>query len=132
RGGERLSCHYCGHAERVPGNCPRCQEQAIRRFGAGTEKIEAALAVRYAKARIARLDRDTAAGRGLKGVLDRVAAREVDILIGTQMVTKGHDFPWVTLVGVLCADTALSLPDFRAAERTFHLLTQVAGRAGRG
>jgi primosomal protein N' (replication factor Y) (superfamily II helicase) len=132
RAGERLRCHYCGHAEHVPTECPRCHAQAIRRLGLGTERIEAALAARYPRARVARLDRDTAAGSGLRQVLERVARREIDVLVGTQMVTKGHDFPGVTLVGVLLADTALSLPDFRAAERTFQLLTQVAGRAGRG
>src|SRR5262249_8109312 len=115
--------------------CPRCKAAAIRRFGAGTERVEAALRERFPTARIARLDRDTAGasgGRGLGRVLTQVARREVDILVGTQMVTKGHDFPGLTLVGVLLADGALSLPAFRAAERTFQLLPQVAGRAGRG
>jgi primosomal protein N' (replication factor Y) (superfamily II helicase) len=131
--GDRLRCHYCGHAEHVPTDCPKCHAtETIRRFGLGTERIEAALAARYPSARVARLDRDTAAGRGLRDVLQRVAKREIDILVGTQMVTKGHDFPHVTLVGVLAADSALSTPDFRAGERTFQLLTQVAGRAGRG
>jgi primosomal protein N' (replication factor Y) (superfamily II helicase) len=132
RAGERLRCHYCGHDRHVPMDCPRCHAAAIRRFGAGTERVEEALRQRYPTARIARLDRDTAGGRGLGRVLTQVARHEVDILVGTQMVTKGHDFPGVTLVGVLLADGALSLPDFRAAERTFQLLTQVAGRAGRG
>jgi primosomal protein N' (replication factor Y) len=131
--GDRLRCHYCGHAEHVPVDCPKCKAtETVRRFGLGTERIEAALAARYPTARIARLDRDTAAGRGLRDVLQKMAAREIDILVGTQMVTKGHDFPHVTLVGVLAADSALSVPDFRAGERTFQLLTQVAGRAGRG
>ncbi|MBI4508584.1 MAG: primosomal protein N' [Deltaproteobacteria bacterium] len=131
--GERLCCHYCGYAEPIALKCPMCKgTESIRRLGLGTERIEDALARRFPGARIGRLDRDTAAGRGLRAVLDRFAAREVDILVGTQMVTKGHDFPGVTLVGVLLADTGLSLPDFRAAERTFQLLTQVAGRAGRG
>ncbi len=131
--GDRLRCHYCGHAEPVPIDCPRCGgEETIRRLGLGTERIEEALKTRYPTARVARLDRDTAAGNGLRDVLERFSRREIDILVGTQMVTKGHDFPGVTLVGVLCADSALSLPDFRAGERTFQLLTQVAGRAGRG
>ena len=117
----------------MPTDCPACHApETVRRFGLGTEKIEHALAARYPNARIARLDRDTAAGKGLTEVLGRVARREVDILVGTQMVTKGHDFPHVTLVGVLAADSALSQPDFRSGERTFQLLTQVAGRAGRG
>jgi primosomal protein N' (replication factor Y) len=132
RVGERLRCHYCGHDRHVPTNCPRCKASTIRRFGVGTERVEEALRERFPAARIARLDRDTAGGRGLGRVLMQVARREVDILVGTQMVTKGHDFPGVTLVGVLLADSALSLPDFRAAERTFQLMTQVAGRAGRG
>jgi primosomal protein N' (replication factor Y) (superfamily II helicase) len=133
RAGERLRCHYCAHAERVPEVCPGCRAtQHIRRFGLGTERIEQALRERFPEARVARLDRDTAAGRGLEDVLGRFARREVDVLVGTQMVTKGHDFPGVTLVGVLLADGALSLPDFRAGERTFQLLMQVAGRAGRG
>jgi primosomal protein N' (replication factor Y) len=133
RAGDRLRCHYCAHHERVPTACPKCQASAtIKRFGLGTEKIEEAIAARYPRARVARLDRDTAAGRGLEDVLGRFGRREIDVLVGTQMVTKGHDFPGVTLVGVLLADGALSLPDFRAAERTFQLLTQVAGRAGRG
>ena len=132
RVGERLRCHYCGFDEHVPITCPKCQGASIRRFGVGTERVEEALRARFPTARIARLDRDTAAGRGLGRVLEKVSRREVDILVGTQMVTKGHDFPGVTLVGVLLADGSLSLPDFRAAERTFQLLTQVAGRAGRG
>jgi primosomal protein N' (replication factor Y) len=132
RAGERLTCHYCGHEERLPFECPKCGAAAIRRFGAGTERVEEALRARFPAARVARLDRDTAGGRGLERTLERVARREVDVLVGTQMVTKGHDFPGVTLVGVLLADGALSLPDFRAGERTFQLLTQVAGRAGRG
>ncbi len=104
----------------------------IERKGLGTEKVADAIAAEFAPARVARLDRDVASGPRIEAVLARVARREVDILVGTQMVTKGHDFPGVTLVGVLCADTGLNLPDFRASERTFQLLAQVAGRAGRG
>jgi len=99
--------------------------------GTGTERVEALLSEAFPQARIARLDRDVASGKKSEAIIERVRKREVDILVGTQMVTKGHDLPGVTLVGVLNADAALSLPDFRAAERTFHLLVQVAGRAGR-
>ena len=130
---DRLSCHYCGFQQRVPEACPSCKTVGtIERKGLGTEKIEAALIEAFPAARVARLDRDVASGAKSEAVLARVARREIDLLVGTQMVTKGHDFPGVTLVGVLCADTGLSLPDFRASERTFQLLAQVAGRAGRG
>ena len=129
---DRLLCHYCGYEERVPHTCSSCGAEAVERKGLGTEKIADAVAERFGEARVARLDRDVASGAKAEAVLGRVARREVDILVGTQMVTKGHDFPGVTLVGVLCADTGLSLPDFRAAERTFQLVMQVAGRAGRG
>ena len=129
---DRLRCHYCNHSERIPENCPKCKAATIERKGLGTERVAAALAVAFPKARVARLDRDVASGPKIEVVLGRVARRETDILVGTQMVTKGHDFPGVTLVGVLCADTGLDLPDFRSSERTFQLLAQVAGRAGRG
>jgi primosomal protein N' (replication factor Y) (superfamily II helicase) len=130
---DRLLCHYCGFSQRVPEACPACAAVgAIERKGLGTEKIAAAVAERFPTARVARLDRDVASGARIEPILARVARREIDILVGTQMVTKGHDFPGVTLVGVLCADTGLSLPDFRASERTYQLLSQVAGRAGRG
>ena len=130
---DRLMCHYCGYSQRVPDVCPKCQAHGkIQRKGLGTERVAAGVAERFPGARVARLDRDVASGAQAEGVLAKVARREVDILVGTQMVTKGHDFPGVTLVGVLCADTGLTLPDFRASERTFQLLTQVAGRAGRG
>ena len=129
---DRLLCHYCGFAQRVPTACPQCGADAIDRKGIGTEQVAAAIARRFPAARVARLDRDVVGATRVEDVLGRVARREIDVLVGTQMVTKGHDFPGVTLVGVLCADLALGLPDFRAAERTFQLLTQVAGRAGRG
>ncbi len=130
---DRLLCHYCGHGERLSDTCPGCGGAGtILRRGFGTEQIAEATAASFPAARVARLDRDVATGAKIARVLSRVARREVDILVGTQMVTKGHDFSGVTLVGVLCADTALSLPDFRASERTYQLLTQVAGRAGRG
>jgi primosomal protein N' (replication factor Y) len=132
RHNDRLSCHYCGFQQRVPDACPKCGAAAIERKGLGTEKIADSVAEAFPGARIARLDRDVATGAKIEAVLARVARREVDVLVGTQMVTKGHDFPGVTLVGVLCADTGLNLPDFRASERTFQLLAQVAGRAGRG
>jgi primosomal protein N' (replication factor Y) len=132
RTSDRLSCHYCGFQQRVPEACPSCGADAIERKGLGTEKIADSVATEFPAARVARLDRDVATGSKIEAVLARVARREVDILVGTQMVTKGHDFPGVTLVGVLCADTGLDLPDFRASERTFQLLAQVAGRAGRG
>ena len=133
RHSDRLSCHYCGYAARVPEACPSCSSKGtIERKGLGTEKVAEAVAEAFPKARVLRLDRDVASGAKIEGVLSRVARREVDVLVGTQMVTKGHDFPGVTLVGVLCADTGLNIPDFRASERTFQLLAQVAGRAGRG
>jgi primosomal protein N' (replication factor Y) len=133
RHSDRLACHYCGFAQRVPEVCPGCGTSgAIERKGLGTEKVAAAVGEAFPAARVARLDRDVATGAKIEAVLARVARREVDVLVGTQMVTKGHDFPGVTLVGVLCADTGLNLPDFRASERTFQLLAQVAGRAGRG
>ncbi len=128
----RMRCHYCGYSQALPEECPACSAKAVELLGLGTEKVEDALKERFPEARIARLDRDTAMGSGLRSILKRVSRREIDILVGTQMVTKGHDFPDVTLVGVVCADLGLHFPDFRSAERTFQLLTQVAGRAGRG
>jgi len=133
RHSDRMCCHYCNYFERVPEVCPSCGgKDTIIRKGLGTEKVADAVAAEFPNARVARLDRDVASGAKIEAVLARVARREVDILVGTQMVTKGHDFPGVTLVGVLCADTGLNVPDFRASERTFQLLAQVAGRAGRG
>ncbi len=127
-----LVCHYCDHVARVPERCAKCQAPELGEEGAGTERIETLLRERFPTARIARLDRDVAAGIKSEKVLSRMRDGQLDILVGTQMVTKGHDLPNVTLVGVLNADAALSMPDFRAAERCFHLLVQVAGRAGRG
>jgi primosomal protein N' (replication factor Y) len=136
RGRGRLVCHYCGGFSAVPQRCPACQATRLERRGTGTERVEAIVRERFPDARVARLDRDTAStglpGAGLEAVLGRMQAREIDILVGTQMVTKGHDFAGVTLVGVLQPDQAMDLPDFRATERTFQLLEQVAGRAGRG
>ena len=130
--GESLQCHYCDYLVEVPKRCGKCGGAKLTEEGSGTERIEVTLQQQLPAARIARLDRDVAAGAKSERVLDRMRAGEIDILVGTQMVTKGHDLPNVTLVGVLNADSALSMPDFRASERTFHLLVQVAGRAGRG
>jgi primosomal protein N' (replication factor Y) len=130
---ESLVCHYCQYQEPVPSRCPRCSEDAIRRRGVGTQQVERVVAERFPEARIARMDVDTTSGKWAHAsILDRVAQGEVDILLGTQMVAKGLDFPNITLVGVIDADTGINLPDFRASERTFQLLSQVAGRAGRG
>lgn len=130
--GDRLHCHYCDYSNAMPSRCPECKSERLGQEGAGTERIEALLKVTFPDARVGRLDRDVASGLKSEAVLDRMRRREIDILIGTQMVTKGHDLPGVTLVGVLNADAALSMPDYQAAERTFQLLVQVAGRAGRG
>jgi primosomal protein N' (replication factor Y) len=132
RGGVVLRCHYCDYQTPMPAACPKCDARALELEGLGTEKLEDALGAAFPEARIARLDRDVASGKAIERVLDRVRSREIDVLVGTQMVTKGHDLPHVTLVGVVNADAALSIPDFRAAERAFQLLVQVAGRAGRG
>ena len=129
----QLRCHYCGHTRRSVRVCPACGEPALDGTGIGTEQVEAALTHVLPDARIARLDRDTVRRRGsLAKLLRAWRAHEFDVLIGTQLVAKGHDVPGVTLVGVILADVSLNRPDFRAAERTFQLLTQVAGRAGRG
>jgi primosomal protein N' (replication factor Y) len=129
----RLLCHYCNYAERVPAHCPKCQSEHIYFLGIGSEKVEEELHREFPQARIARLDRDTAtAKRQYEAILQGFREGSYDILVGTQMIAKGHDIPNVTLVGVVSADVGLGLPDFRAAERTFQLLTQVAGRAGRG
>lgn len=130
--GERMMCHYCDYSTILPTKCPACQAERLDQEGAGTERIQSLLETTFPEARIARLDRDVAAGLKSEAVLDRMRRREIDVLVGTQMVTKGHDLPAVTLVGVLNADSALSIPDFQASERTFQLLVQVAGRAGRG
>lgn len=129
--GDRVRCHYCDYAAPRPVACASCDGVLVEE-GAGTERIETVLAERFPGARVARLDRDVAAGAKSEAVLERMRRQEIDILVGTQMVTKGHDLPFVTLVAVLNADAALSMPDFRAAERSFQLFVQVAGRAGRG
>ena len=129
----RLECHYCGSIQPVPKQCPKCQSQYVYFFGEGSEHLEERLRKEFPGARIARLDRDTArTKRQYQETLGAFAGGALDILVGTQMLAKGHDFQRVTLVGVISADSSLHMPDFRAAERTFQLLTQVAGRAGRG
>jgi primosomal protein N' (replication factor Y) len=129
----RLRCHGCGREEARPAVCPACGSDALREWGEGTERIEDEIRKAVPNARVLRMDRDTVRGRGAhERILRSFDAGEIDVLVGTQMIAKGHDFPRVTLVGVLAADHALGLPDFRAGERAFQLLTQVAGRAGRG
>jgi primosomal protein N' (replication factor Y) len=129
----RMECHYCGYTRAVPQVCPKCGSEYVQFLGTGSEKLEELLHSRFPQARIARLDRDTVRGRqDFERVLNQLDAGELDMVVGTQMIAKGHDIHGVTLVGVVGADAALGFPDFRAAERTFQLLTQVAGRAGRG
>jgi len=130
---QKLCCHYCDFAVPVPGECPSCGSYFLAPLGWGTERLEAEIKHLFPRARVARMDRDTTAGRGaLRAILQGMHRRDIDILIGTQMIVKGYHLPDVTLVGVICADQSLNLPDYRAGERTFQLLTQVAGRSGRG
>jgi primosomal protein N' (replication factor Y) len=125
-------CHYCGYTVKQPQHCPECQSPHIRFFGTGTQKVEAELAQLFPGIRVIRMDVDTTSRKGAhEELLDRFRTGQGDVLLGTQMIAKGLDFPKVTLVGVVAADTSLYLPDFRAAEKTFQLLTQVGGRAGR-
>jgi primosomal protein N' (replication factor Y) len=131
RGQGALRCHYCDFHRAVAMACASCGGTEHKRLGVGTEQLEKSVQESFPKARVARLDRDTASGDGVEAVLDRLRSGEVDVLVGTQMVTKGHDIATVTLVGVALADQSLAFPDFRASERTFQLLAQVAGRAGR-
>jgi primosomal protein N' (replication factor Y) len=129
---QRLLCHYCNYAARVPARCPHCNSEHLYFLGSGSERVEEELHRHFAGARIARLDRDTVTGKHkYEEILGGFRHGSFDILVGTQMIAKGHDIPNVTLVGVVNADIGLGVPDFRAAERTFQLLTQVAGRAGR-
>jgi primosomal protein N' (replication factor Y) (superfamily II helicase) len=129
----RARCHYCNYSATVPTACPTCAAPYLTQAGFGTERVEREVVAAFPDARVARLDRDTIRRRGAAAtLLARFARREVDILVGTQMIAKGHDFPSVTLVGVVSADVGLGVADFRASERTFQLLTQVVGRAGRG
>ena len=129
----RARCHYCNYATGLPKVCGKCAGPYLEQLGFGTERIEAEVRDLFPQARVGRVDRDTVRRRGaIAAMLARFANKELDVLVGTQMIAKGHDFPRVTLVGVISADVGLGLADFRAAERTFQLLTQVAGRAGRG
>jgi len=129
----RMRCHVCGYAEKIPNECPNCGSEYIQFLGIGSERVEDELHQHFPTAKIGRLDRDTVARKGaFEDVLQQFREGLLDILVGTQMIAKGHDIPNVTLVGVVLADIGLSIPDFRAAERTFQLLTQAAGRAGRG
>jgi primosomal protein N' (replication factor Y) (superfamily II helicase) len=130
---KRARCHYCNYTARVPPVCPLCAGPYLEQAGFGTERVEAEVTRACPGARVARLDRDAIRRKGsLSALLNRFRDGEIDVLVGTQMIAKGHDFPRVTLVGVVSADVGLGLADFRASERTFQLLTQVAGRAGRG
>ena len=133
REGQRLECHYCGYRRTVPARCPKCESEHLYYLGAGSEQGEERLAEIFPAARIGRMDRDTVRGRGeLERLLARLHSGEINLLVGTQMIAKGHDIHGVTLVGVVGCDHSLSMPDFRAAERVFQLMTQVSGRAGRG
>ena len=128
-----FKCHYCGFSRAAASPCDICGSSKIKKLGLGTERIEATVLKLFPHARVARMDRDTTARKGsIVKLLKSLRDQTVDILVGTQMVAKGHDFPNITLVGIICADLSLSFPDFRAGERTFQLLAQVAGRAGRG
>jgi primosomal protein N' (replication factor Y) len=128
-----MECHYCGYKRTVPRRCPECDSEHLYYLGAGSQQGEERLQELFPNARIGRMDRDTVRGRhDMERLLERLHSGEINLLVGTQMIAKGHDIHGVTLVGVVGADYALGLPDFRAAERVFQLLTQVSGRAGRG
>ncbi len=130
---DKLICHYCGAARKVPKYCPNCSSKYIKDFGIGTERIEKEVKKLFPEAVVARMDHDTTTKKGShRKILNKLENNEIDILIGTQMVAKGHDYPNISLVGVITADTIMNLPDFRSSERTFQLMTQVAGRTGRG
>lgn len=129
----RLHCHYCDYSEPVSGTCPACGGGRVIRYGVGTERLEEEVRKHFPQALVGRMDRDTVSSRGSReNILRRLEKREIDILVGTQMITKGHDYPHINLIGVISAELSLNIPDFRAAERTFQLLTQVSGRSGRG
>ena len=133
RTADAYRCHYCGFSRPAAGGCTACGASRIKLLGIGTEKVERAVNALFPDARVARMDRDTTTRKGsVLRILRGLRNRAIDVLVGTQMVAKGHDFPDITLVGIICADLSLSFPDFRAGERTFQLLAQVAGRAGRG
>jgi primosomal protein N' (replication factor Y) len=128
-----LKCHYCDFSQAAPGACPACQSLALLPFGLGTQQVEDTLQALFPTARLRRMDRDTTRGKSAHQQILRTLGRgDIDMLVGTQMIAKGHDYPNITLVGVVSADATLAIPDFRAPERLFQLLTQVAGRAGRG
>lgn len=128
-----VKCHYCDYTQKAMPLCPHCRGSRILNYGAGTQKLEKTLEILFPQARICRMDSDTTSRKGSQEkILHALEQKEIDILLGTQMITKGHDFPFITLVGVISADTSLNMPDFRAAEKTFQMLTQVAGRGGRG
>jgi primosomal protein N' (replication factor Y) len=128
-----LQCHYCDYRIPAPGDCPQCEGHRFRSVGVGTERLEQEIQALFPETRVGRMDRDTTSRRrSHQQILKKVESGMIDILVGTQMIVKGHDFPNITFVGVISADTSLHFPDFRSGERTFQLLTQVAGRAGRG
>ncbi|HEY5465867.1 MAG TPA: primosomal protein N', partial [Clostridia bacterium] len=132
-GRQSMICHYCGRVESVPEKCPKCGHEAFGRFGAGTQQVEELFLKAFQGHKALRMDQDTTVGRvSHADILDRFAQGEADVLIGTQMIAKGHDYPNVTVVGILSADLMLGVADFRAGERAFQLITQAAGRAGRG
>lgn len=133
RGARQLKCHYCGHAENAPENCPKCAQPSLNPGTLGTEALEEEVKGLFPSARVIRIDRESVERKGtLESALAKIASREVDIVIGTQIIAKGHDFPTISLVGVVNADSGFHLPDFRASEKSFQLFTQMAGRAGRG
>lgn len=133
QGSSRIVCHYCDYSSSIPGKCPECGKPDFLGRGIGTERIEAEVRSILPGARIVRMDRDTMRGRNAHArVIEKIRTGAVDVVVGTQMITKGHDFPGITLVGIIAADASLHFPDFRSSERTFQLITQVAGRAGRG
>jgi len=130
---KKLKCHYCDYSQPAPQSCPKCHGEDIRYSGIGTQKVVEELHRLFPKAEIARMDVDTTSTKGsYEYILNNFRTGKLDILVGTQMIAKGHDFPLVTLVGVVSSDVGLNIPDFRSCEKTFSLLTQVAGRAGRG
>jgi primosomal protein N' (replication factor Y) (superfamily II helicase) len=127
-----LRCHYCGYTLSNPEECPDCHEKALTSYGLGTEKLEEEIKIKYPNARVIRMDADTTTKKGsTKSIIDKIQNEDVDIIIGTQMISKGFDFPKITLIGIVNADESLNIPDFRSGERTFELLSQTSGRAGR-
>jgi primosomal protein N' (replication factor Y) len=131
--GERLTCHYCGYTMKSPKECPKCKSKHIRHFGLGTQKLEEEVKKQFPESTVIRMDSDTTGYKNSHAdILGKFRDQNINMMVGTQMIAKGHDFPNVTLVGVMAADGMLNLADYRASEKTFQLLTQVAGRAGRG